>query len=168
MLKTLLNDGSVTIGRDRIYRRILFGTDFSAASAPAFEQALKLASQNGAELLIAHSSVQPKQVGYAGPAAYTEWEGECRTDANKNIGGLIGRARNEGVKAHMLVLSGLADDAIVDTARKLNVDLIVIGTHGARGVSRLFLGSVAARVIARASCPVLTVGAKVRTRPLRH
>jgi nucleotide-binding universal stress UspA family protein len=148
----------------QIYRRILFGTDFSAASIPAFEQALKLARQNGAELLIAHSNTVPACISFMPPESYGEWEIQCRKETEKQIGALMQEARHEKVKAHMLLLSGLADNAIVDAAKHLAVDLIVIGTHGRRGVSRFFMGNVAARVVARARCDVLTVRQNGRTR----
>jgi len=141
----------------QIYRRILAATDFTAASTPALKQALKLAKQNQAELLIAHSSTEPASLSFMSADSYDAWEKQCRTDAEKNIGALIRKARKEGVKAHMLELSGLADDAIVEAAERLGVDLIVLGTHGRRGVARFLLGSVASQVVARARCPVLTV-----------
>jgi len=141
----------------QIYRRILVGTDFSPASTPALEQALKLARQNGAELLIAHCYTMPGNISFMPSEAYGEWEHRCRTEGEKSIGALIQKARKEGVKAHALVLTGLADDSIVEAARRLDVDLIVIGTHGRRGVSKILLGSVAARVVPLAPCAVLTV-----------
>ncbi len=147
------------------YRRILAATDFTAVSTPALKQALKLAKQNHAELLIAHSSAIPGSLCFiATPDPYDEWEKQCRTEAEKNIGALIMEARKQGVKAHMLELSGLADDAIVEAAERLGVDLIVLGTHGRRGVSRFISGSVAALVVARARCPVLTVRSSARKR----
>ena len=57
----------------------------------------------------------------------------------------------------ILILTGFADEAIIEAARQEGADLIVMGTHGRRGASRLFLGSVASRVISTASCPVMTV-----------
>jgi nucleotide-binding universal stress UspA family protein len=51
-------------------------------------------------------------------------------------------------------------ERIVRTARALRADLIVMGTHGRTGVTRVVLGSAAARVVATASCPVLTVRAR--------
>jgi nucleotide-binding universal stress UspA family protein len=140
-----------------IYRRILVGTDFSPASTPAFEQALKLARRNGAELLIAHCYTMPGSVSFAPAEAYGEWEHQCRTEGEKGVGALMQMARKEGVKAHALVLTGLADDSIIEAAKRLDVDLIVIGTHGRRGVSKILLGSVAARVVPLAPCSVLTV-----------
>ena len=142
----------------QIYRRILVATDFTAASTPALKPALNLAKQNQAELLIAHSSAIPRSLCFiVTPDPYDEWEKQCRTEAEKNMGALIMEARKQGVKAHMLELTGLADDAIVETAERLGVDLIVLGTHGRRGVARFLLGSVASQVVARARCPVLTV-----------
>jgi nucleotide-binding universal stress UspA family protein len=146
----------------QIYRRILVGTDFTAVSTAALEEGLKLAKQNHAELLIAHSSDTPASLSFMNADSYDEWEKQCRTESEKNIGALIQKARKEGVKAHLLELSGLADDAILEAAKRLGVDLIVLGTHGRRGVSRFILGSVAARVVARARCPVLTVRSSAR------
>lgn len=57
----------------------------------------------------------------------------------------------------MLILSGFPDNAILQAAKRLEVDLIVIGTHGRRTVPRFFLGSIAAAVVLRAPCAVLTV-----------
>jgi nucleotide-binding universal stress UspA family protein len=113
----------------QIYRRILVGTDFSAASTCAFEQGLKLAKQNGAELLVAHSSSPPSTLCFMPPESYGEWEEHCRAEAEKNIGVLIQKAHQEGVKAHRLLLERLADDAILAAAERLGVDLIVIGAH---------------------------------------
>ncbi len=56
-----------------------------------------------------------------------------------------------------MLLEGVADDQIIRAARRRKADLIVIGTHGRMGLARLFLGSVASRVVAGAKCPVLTV-----------
>jgi nucleotide-binding universal stress UspA family protein len=140
----------------QIYRRILVGTDFSAASTVAFEQGLKLATQNKAELLVADASVPPSTLGFMPKESYSEWEQHCRTEAQRNIGALMQKAGQEGVKAHMLMLQGLADDAMIEAAARLGVDLIVIGTHGRRRVSRFFMGSVAAHLVSRAPCAVLT------------
>jgi nucleotide-binding universal stress UspA family protein len=148
----------------QIYRRILAATDFTAASTPALKQALKLAKQNHSELLIAHSSTEPASLSFMTADSYDAWEKQCRTEAENNIATIINEARKDGVKAHMLALTGLADDAILQVAERLGVDLIVLGTHGRRGVSRFISGSVAAQVVARARCPVLTVRSSTRRR----
>jgi nucleotide-binding universal stress UspA family protein len=61
--------------------------------------------------------------------------------------------------AKPLVLAGAADEAITEAAKDNDADLVIMGTHGRKGVSRLFLGSVASRVIATAPCPVMTIHA---------
>ncbi len=62
---------------------------------------------------------------------------------------------------------GIPKDAIVQAANREDVDLIVMGTHGRRGAARLLAGSVAARVVATASCPVLTVRGDAKVVPMR-
>ncbi|HYV40715.1 MAG TPA: universal stress protein, partial [Thermoanaerobaculia bacterium] len=73
--------------------------------------------------------------------------------------GLVENAAKEGVKAEPLVLMGEPYEAIAGAARDTGADLVVMGTHGRKGVSRFFLGSVAARVISTAPCPVMTIRA---------
>jgi nucleotide-binding universal stress UspA family protein len=62
-----------------------------------------------------------------------------------------------GVRATGLLLDGAPHDQIPRAARRNRADLIVIGTHGRTGLSKVLLGSVAERVIRSATCPVLTV-----------
>lgn len=141
----------------QIFGRILVGTDFLSGSARVFAQSLKLAKQNRAELLLAHSFVMPNTLSFMPADAYDDWETQRRTEAEQNIGALVQKARREGVKAHMLVLSGFAEDALARAAKRLKVDLIVIGTHAPHTLSRLFARSHSARIMARAPCPVLIV-----------
>ena len=72
---------------------------------------------------------------------------------------LVKRAKKSGVRADARMVTGDPSLQIVRTARSARADVIVIGTHGRRGVSRFLLGSVAERVVATAPCPVLTVRA---------
>jgi nucleotide-binding universal stress UspA family protein len=70
---------------------------------------------------------------------------------------LVARAKQAGVRARSLVVEGQAADRIVRAARASRADMIVMGTHGRGAVAKFFLGSVAGRVVATATCPVLTV-----------
>jgi nucleotide-binding universal stress UspA family protein len=72
------------------------------------------------------------------------------------------QARKAGVKASVWLGNGDPADQIVRTSRSTNSDLIVVGTHGRRALTRFFLGSVAERVVSTASCPVITVRGKNR------
>ena len=141
-------------------RRILHPTDFSAASRASFARALSMAKADRAELLLVHVVAPPTFVageGYISPQVYGEIEAAADAYGRKNLGLLQARARTAGVRSKTLLLRGLADQEIIRAARSKKADLIVIGTHGRTGLARLFLGSVASRVVAGAGCPVLTV-----------
>jgi universal stress protein A len=141
--------------------RILFATDFSDASKRAFQEAISTSRRNGAELTIAHAYQLPN-LGtpvLVSPDVYDEWDHRLREDAEKRLNTLVEEAAREGVIASALVLFGDPDEVLVQAAKDRAADLLVMGTHGRRGVSRLFLGSVASRVISTAPCPVLTVRA---------
>lgn len=142
-------------------RRILHATDFSPASRGAFMKAVELAKANGAELYLAHvvSPVIPMVGdGYVPPNVYRDIEASTRAAAQKQLGVLAGRARKKGLtRVRSLLLDGLAHEQINRAARARRADLVVIGTHGRTGLSKLFLGSVAGRVVSSARCPVLTV-----------
>jgi nucleotide-binding universal stress UspA family protein len=95
--------------------------------------------------------------GYVSPKVWEDLERQVRTRAQKDIGKLIARARQAGVRATSALLEGTPADRIVRAAKRARADLIVMGTHGRGGLAKLFLGSVAERVVATSSCPVLTV-----------
>jgi nucleotide-binding universal stress UspA family protein len=141
-------------------RRLLYPTDFSPASAPAFRQAVALARDDKAELLIVHVLTPPVPVvsdAYISPKVYDDLERASRAWGQKQIAAPVARAKRAGARVRGLLLEGVAADQIVRAARSRRADLIVMGTHGRGGFARLLLGSVAERVIATARCPVLTV-----------
>ena len=143
-----------------MFQRILFGTDFSPASRPAFRQAVALARQSHGRLLVVH--VMPSgwplgTEGYVTPRMYEEMETAIRQSAQKQLGRLVAQAKKAGVSARGLLLSGAAPEAIALTARKERSDVVIVGTHGRTGLERLLSGSVASRIVGTAPCPVLTV-----------
>jgi nucleotide-binding universal stress UspA family protein len=142
---------------DGIYNRILFGVDFSPASAAVFKHALKLAKQNNAELLILHAYDVPGTVSFLPPDCYEDWLKNYRTQTTNETKRLVDQARREGVRCHALIRQGPPEYAIAAAVRKAKIDLAVIGTHGRRGLSRFIMGSTALRIIPRVGCPVLTV-----------
>ena len=141
------------------FQRILVATDFSEASIPAWNRALSLAEENRAALFVVHAYEPPNmvQASMVAPGVYDEWNQNVRAGAEKKLDLLVAEARKLNLQAHRTLAAGHADEAIVSTAEELDVDLIVMGTHGRKGASRMFLGSVAARVMASAPCAVLTV-----------
>jgi nucleotide-binding universal stress UspA family protein len=145
------------------FRRILHASDFSPASRPAFRRALDLARANRAGLTIVHvysTFIPVMGEGYVSGQVYDRMLTDIRTDVQRRLGRLVAQARKKGVRAKGLALEGIAHDRIVRAARSTRADLIVLGTHGRTGLGRAFLGSVAARVVTLAPCPVLTVRAK--------
>jgi nucleotide-binding universal stress UspA family protein len=145
------------------YRRILHPTDFSPASRPAFARAVAMARANRASLIIMHVIVPLVPVvgeGYVPPQTWTDLERQVRAQAERELAKLVAKARKAGVRATSLVLEGTPADRIVRAARARRADLIVMGTHGRGALAKLFLGSVAERVVATAPCPVLTVRAR--------
>jgi universal stress protein A len=150
-----------TEGDGRRFHRILVATDFSEASAPAVRKAILLAKDNGAELTIAHAYQPPSLLldGYVPPATYEKWDRNLEEQARMKLQAFVNEAEKAGVAARELVLTGTPYQAITDAAGDVGCDLVVMGTHGRTGVSRFFLGSVAARVVSTAPCPVMTIHA---------
>ena len=145
-------------------RRILHPSDFSRASGAAFKKAVEMAKASRGELMVVHvlNPVVPVAAGegYISPRMYEEIAASSRAWAQKQLDKLLAKARASGVRASGFVLEGVAHDQIARFARSKHADLLVMGTHGRSGLAKLFLGSVAGRVIAAASCPVLTVRGK--------
>lgn len=134
------------------YKKILFATDFSPASEAALPYASALAAESDAMLLIVHVEepslalgvdIYLPEAGYPDPEVRRQLEAVIPPDA---------RIRYE----HRLLL-GAAIDQIVRLAAEERIDLIVMGTHGRTGLSRLLMGSVAEGVVRQATCPVLTL-----------
>ena len=144
-------------------RRILHATDFSRASRAAFTKALDLAKTNKAELLVVHTLAPGMPMvgdGYVSPQVYEDLAASARAYGKKNLDALVAKARKAGVRAKSLLLEGVPHEQIARTARRQRADVVVMGTHGRTGLAKLFLGSVAGRVIAIAPCPVMTVRGK--------
>jgi nucleotide-binding universal stress UspA family protein len=140
-------------------RNILVATDFSSSSRPAFRRAVAMAAASRATLWIGHvvPSVPASVGGDTLPRMYEEMDLAVRDAAEKRLRALTKAAGKSSVRARPLLLRGVPHEAICRAARAHRADLIVLGTHGRTGVARFFVGSVAARVVATAPCPVLTV-----------
>jgi nucleotide-binding universal stress UspA family protein len=141
-------------------RRILYASDFSKASRNAFTKAVDLAKAQRAELLVLHVlSIAPPFVseGYVPPKVWEEIEAGARAEAKRQLNGLMDRARRKGVRVTGLLVLGSPYQDIVRVARRTRADLLVLGTHGRTGLTKVLLGSVAERVLRTASCPVMTV-----------
>lgn len=134
------------------FEKILFPTDFSHTGDAALTMATALARDTGAMLYIVH--VQEPPAYYGGGEMYY---GMLDPTAHELIKLLEDVKPNDpSVRYEHRMLTGDPAGALVDFAKQENIDLIVLGTHGRSGLSRLLMGSVAEAVVRRAECPVLT------------
>jgi nucleotide-binding universal stress UspA family protein len=142
---------------------ILHPSDFSPASRPAFAQAIAAAKEHRAQLLVVHvlAIAMPMMAdGYVSPRIYDDLMKSAQAEAQRRLDALVGSAKKAGVRATGLLLEGIAAEQIVRAARGRRAGMVVMGTHGRTGLAKLFLGSVAERVVGSAPCPVMTVRAK--------
>jgi len=143
-------------------KRILVPVDFSGNSLRALEYAIDLARPFKSELTVLNV-VEP--IYYATPeftgggAAITQLVEEQSRVSREQLRRLAQKFGKRRIKLRALIQTGSPHQVIVDTARKIRADLIVMSTHGRTGVSHLLLGSVAERVVRAATCPVLTLRA---------
>jgi nucleotide-binding universal stress UspA family protein len=135
--------------------RILHPTDYSDCSRAAFDAAAGLAKSFGAELVVLHV-MPPIEVipMHAGALAYPHGD-------RQQARAMLEKVTDPSIKIRHLLIDGNPIDEILRTARSEEVNLIVMGTHGWRGLKRFLLGSVAEQVLRKAPCPVLTVKAAV-------
>ncbi len=146
-----------------MYRRILVPVDGSATSKVGLRHALGLAKDQNARVRVLNvlddMALAPMMDGY--PAAdMTMLIGSMKASGQKALDEGIALARKGGVQADVAMLEArgrAVSDVILDDARKFRADLIVMGTHGRRGLNRLLLGSDAERVLREAPIPVLLV-----------
>ena len=143
--------------------RILFPTDFSEPAEQAQRYALSLADRFGAELHLLHvvaplPAVMPDS---AGAWTLPDADVDLHVDAaRKRLARTLGDECGAEQRAVLSVKVGLVVDEVVRYAHEHEIDLIVVGTHGHTGLSRLLLGSVAEKLVRLAECPVLTVHPK--------
>jgi nucleotide-binding universal stress UspA family protein len=144
------------------YRRILVAVDGSDAAARGLREAIRLAKAEDAQLFIVH--VVNEFYAFASPDATVPVDivPTLREGGRRILAKAQAQAEKQGVKAKSVLretVGGLAADAIVAEAKKQRADLIVLGTHGRRGMRRLVLGSDAEHVVRSATLPVLLVRA---------
>jgi nucleotide-binding universal stress UspA family protein len=135
-----------------LIRTILLATDLSPSALDAALYAMELASQLEAQLVIASVIDVVAPIPALGPRI-----DQIRAEREAGVQALVARARGVGARATFLVWQGDPGPTILSAAEAERADLIVIGTHGREGVSRLLLGSVSDHVVRQARCPVLVV-----------
>jgi nucleotide-binding universal stress UspA family protein len=142
------------------FQHILVPTDFGEPAQHALETAIMIARKFDASITLFHGYYLP-------PLAYGEgWAaplGEIAAAAQEATDKQLAAAQREYPKVKAIVRGASPVDGILSVVRELPADLIVMGTHGRRGVSHFVLGSVAENIVRLATIPVLTISAKAET-----
>lgn len=136
-------------------RRLLVATDFSSGAQAAVAFAAGLAKQVGAQILVVHAHSPLDEPADRSAIARQIGDKPVRTTQRLALERVVSSIKAEGIVADSLGVTGLPVPVILGQAERWAADLIVMGTRGRRGLSRLALGSVADTVIRRAGCPVL-------------
>lgn len=140
------------------FRRILVATDFTDTSERAIDAALELSNRLGASLTVMHAYEIPV-LGVPDGAliATPELAARLSEAARTALDAVLKRLEGRGVQVAAVLREGVAWEEIEHVADEIDADIIVIGTHGRRGLARALLGSVAENVIRTSHRPVLTI-----------
>jgi nucleotide-binding universal stress UspA family protein/predicted transcriptional regulator len=136
------------------YRRILAPVEFDETAHAVLDAATRIAAENGGTIFLMH--VVPLVVAPTGMPNYVDIYKDQEKIARQKLESMVERQRPE-VNCELLTRIGDPAHEILALERQTAADLIVLATHGRRGVRRMLLGSVAEAVLREATCPVLTV-----------
>jgi nucleotide-binding universal stress UspA family protein len=142
--------------------RILVPVDLSEGSQALIDYALQFAKPFNASLEIVHAWEPPQYVAPDLLVASPGWNSQSLEKvavdaATKELAELVARNQNAPVPLKHRVIVGEAASTVLRAAEEGKHDLIIMGTHGRRGIPRLLMGSVAQKIVARSHCPVLTL-----------
>jgi nucleotide-binding universal stress UspA family protein len=136
--------------------RIMVPVDFSDCSLDALEYAVAVAQRAQASVMLLHV-MEPVSYGLDFTVPLPAERERKREALTERLAGLVAALDAANVKSESLVRGGLPRDSILDAARAWSADLIVMGTHGRRGLSHALYGSVVESVLRKSHCPILTV-----------
>ena len=144
------------------FKNILVATDGSRYAAAAASEAIGIAKKNKSKLIVLavvpSESMQPMDIVHSQMSRDAIAEKELSV-AENSAKAVKEAAQKEGVAVEAFIMGGKPADAIVQTAKEKNVDVIMLGSHGKTGIDKLLMGSVAERVIVLSECAVLVVKA---------
>lgn len=138
------------------FGRILYPTDFSDSAENALQYVTSLAKKYGSKIHVLHV-VEPFTYTSDFGIDYSVQYREMEATAKRMIDEIVASIRKNGFDAEGAILSGEPFVEIIRYARQENSDLIVMATHGRKGIEHVLLGSVAEKVVRKSPCPVLTV-----------
>lgn len=136
--------------------RILVPVDFSDCSLDALEYAVQVARRSSASISLLHV-LEPVSYGLDFTLLHESKREHMKEVIGQRLSDLAKALAAAQVPTDVELRGGLPSDSILDEAKALSADLIVMGTHGRRGLSHTLSGSVAEAVLRKSTCPVLTV-----------
>ena len=139
------------------FKNILVATDFSPLSLAALQWTRRFAAQFNSSIHILHVIDKPPFVSDLENIPIAIPDRQLETNAKKNLTRLASKEIPPLIPCFPEVRWGSPAEEIINYARRRNVDLVLVGTHGRTGLKHLFLGSTAEAVVRRAHCPVLVV-----------
>jgi len=141
------------------FSTILFANDFSEGSDYAFEYAMSLVKTYSAKLVIVHVINEPVDLRgfYVPHISFENLEKEIADGAEKMLDKFCNDNLKDVAGYEKFVLSGIPYEEIVSKADECGADLIIMGTHGRKGMDHILFGSTAERVVRSARIPVMTV-----------
>ena len=142
-----------------LFSTILFATDFSESSANAFKYAFQLAEKFSARLVLVHVINEPVDLRgfYVPHISFDNLEKEIAEGAEKMMERFCQDNLPPGFDHEKYVVTGIPYEEIVGKAESCGADLVIMGTHGRKGLDHMLFGSTAERVVRGARCPVMTV-----------
>jgi nucleotide-binding universal stress UspA family protein len=139
-------------------RKIVCPVDFFPASTQAARYAVAMAKRYDAKLILLHV-IEPDGASVYGLSADNVWTGIIRKKAAERLEEVAKLARTQNVSVEVLLRAGLADMVIHSAIGESHADLVVMGTHGRRGLKRFLMGSTTERLLRILRVPVLTIRA---------
>jgi nucleotide-binding universal stress UspA family protein len=151
-----------------IFRKILCPIDFSPGSRRAMQAAIRLANESGAELVLVHAWHLPP-ILYLEHLVPGDAIQQMSDDATRMLDAALAEARDlVTARVTAKLLTGVPWMSIVEATEDPAIDLVVIGTHGRTGLSRVLVGSVAEKVIRHAPCSVMAIRPDSEVAPFEH
>ncbi len=138
-------------------KKILVATDFGEPAGRALDCAIDLAAALGASVTVVHALDLPMYGSGATAVAAALSIPEIERASKEALDAALAERRGRGVSLTGMVREGHARDEILAVAKEIGASMLVVGTHGRKGLERALLGSVAERIVRTAPCPVLVV-----------
>jgi nucleotide-binding universal stress UspA family protein len=149
-----------------IFGHILVATDFSESAGRALDLAVEMATKFESELTLVHCW-EPPSYSYGGDLYVpVDLITPIERGANRALEDALVELKKRLPRAKSMLRSGSTWEEILVAASAVHADLIIVGTHGRRGLNRMLLGSVAEKIVRMAEIPVLSVHASLAAEPV--